>query len=57
MLSSTARFADDAAGLEKALRLIQGLCTFMVGVTTSTERAAPWRQARSQIALGKFSWA
>jgi hypothetical protein len=56
MLSSTARFADDAAGLEKALRLIQGLCTFMVGVTTSTERAAPWRQARAQIALGKFSW-
>jgi hypothetical protein len=52
MLSSTVRFADDAAGLEKTLRLIQGLCTTVIGLVTSTDSAAPWRQARSQLALG-----
>lgn len=52
MLSSTVRFLDDAAGLEKTLRLIQGLCTTIIGLAASTESVASWRQARSQLALG-----
>lgn len=54
MLSSAAKFADDAAGLEKTLRLLQGFCTAVAGLTLSIQDAAPWRQARSQLAVGKL---
>ena len=53
MLASTAHFLDDAAALEKTLRLLQGICTFIAGSTALLETAAPWAQARSQLALGE----
>lgn len=52
MLAASARFADDAAAVEKTLRLIQGFCTTIIGLTASAELAVPWKQARNQLALG-----
>jgi len=53
MLASIARFTEDAAAIEKTLRLVQGLCTTAAALNESTDTAAAWLQARSQVNLGK----
>ena len=53
MLDSLARLTDDAAGIEKTLRLFQGFATIAAGMSQPIE-AASWAQARSELALGKY---
>ncbi|KAK3703445.1 hypothetical protein LTR37_014435 [Vermiconidia calcicola] len=54
MLSSVARYADDSVGLEKALRLLQALCTTIIGLSVSSGAATTqWAQTRSELALGR----
>lgn len=53
MLDGIVRYADDAAGLEKALRLAQGFCTIAVGLADAAEEAVFWAKMRSQFALGE----
>lgn len=53
MLAPLVRFGEDAAGIEKTLRLLQGLTTTAVGLSTTVEEAAPWAQARFQFALAR----
>ncbi|EME40591.1 hypothetical protein DOTSEDRAFT_177660 [Dothistroma septosporum NZE10] len=54
MLASIVRYADDTAGLEKTLRLLQGLCTIAVGLVESApQEAAYWVKLRAQLALGR----
>lgn len=55
-LSNLVRFSEDAAGIEKTLRVFQGFCTTLAGLAHSAESASPWRQARSQLALGSFPY-
>lgn len=52
MLSSVVRLTEDAAGVEKTLRLVQGFCTVAAGVVVEAQDAAAWGQARSELALG-----
>lgn len=53
MLASVVRYADDTAGLEKTLRLLQGFCTIALGfVVSAPQEAAYWIKLRSQLALG-----
>lgn len=52
MLKAVVRFADDTAGLEKALRLFQSFCTIAVGLATTAEDLAFWVELRAQFALG-----
>ena len=52
MLNSLVRLMDDAAGIEKTLRLFQGFCTIAAGLSWSAVDAAPFAQARSELALG-----
>lgn len=40
------------AGLEKTLRLLQGLSQIIIAYTSSPLSATPWLQARKQFALG-----
>ncbi|KAK4553684.1 hypothetical protein LTR86_009182 [Recurvomyces mirabilis] len=61
MLASIARFTDDAAAIEKTLRLVQGLCTTVAALNASADAAAPWLEARSRVNLGRryfrvFKW-
>ena len=52
MLSATVKFADDAAALEKTLRLLQYFMTIGAGLAVSAEAAAQCVQARTQFNLG-----
>ena len=52
MLKQVVRFADDTAGLEKALRLLQAFCTIAVGLVQSAGDLEFWVKLRSQFALG-----
>ncbi|CZT25045.1 uncharacterized protein RCC_10773 [Ramularia collo-cygni] len=53
MIRSVVKFTDDAAGLEKTLRLIQGFCTIAVGLAVSPADADLWAKTRGQFALGR----
>lgn len=53
MLDSIVRFADDTAGLEKALRFFQGFCTLAVGLVQSAEDVEFYVKLRAQFALGE----
>lgn len=52
MLAPLVKFTDDAAALEKTLRLIQSSCTIAIGLLAGSDDILPWLQARKQIALG-----
>jgi hypothetical protein len=52
MLSAAVRFANDAAGVEKTLRLLQGFCTVAAGLLMPAPEAAAFAQARAELALG-----
>ncbi|KAG9228174.1 peroxisomal biogenesis factor 11 [Amylocarpus encephaloides] len=49
-LTQTSRFLNDAAGLEKTLRLLQALTQICASYAPNPQ---PWLQARKQIALGR----
>ncbi|PVH85930.1 hypothetical protein DL98DRAFT_583018 [Cadophora sp. DSE1049] len=51
-LIKVSRFVGNAAGLEKTLRLLQS-CSQVVAAHSLPVAAAPWLQARSQLALGR----
>ncbi|WPH03777.1 Hypothetical protein R9X50_00666000 [Acrodontium crateriforme] len=53
MLAPLVKFTDDAAALEKTLRLVQSICTIAIGLAGSNEVVGSWLQARKQIALGR----
>lgn len=55
MLKQVVRFADDTAGLEKTLRLLQSFCTIAVGLAATAEDLAFWVKLRAQFALGEHS--
>ncbi|KAH9208814.1 peroxisomal biogenesis factor 11 [Leptodontidium sp. 2 PMI_412] len=50
--TKVSRFVGDAAGLEKTLRLLQS-CSQVIAANSLPAAAAPWLQARSQLALGR----
>lgn len=52
MLDAIVRYTDDAAGLEKTLRLLQSLSTIATGIATQGDDLAFWLKLRSQFALG-----
>jgi len=52
MIEQLVTVTHDAAGLEKTMRLIQGVCTIGAATALSAANAATWRQAQSQLALG-----
>ncbi|KAJ5052135.1 uncharacterized protein L3040_001894 [Drepanopeziza brunnea f. sp. 'multigermtubi'] len=51
--SQLSRFVGDAAGLEKTLRLLQSLAQIVAAYSLTAAAAAPWLQARTQLALGR----
>lgn len=53
MFARTSNFLDDSTGIEKTLRLAQGLFTVLAGLAISAEAAAPWSLAKSQVNLGQ----
>lgn len=53
MLTQVSDFLDDGTGIEKTLRLVQGFCTVLAGLSTTTAAAAPWSAAKSQVNLGQ----
>jgi hypothetical protein len=55
MLDSLVHFGDDAAGIEKSLRMLQGISTTAAGLLPPYD-AAPWIQARNQFALGIWAF-
>ncbi|KAI5363057.1 Putative peroxisomal biogenesis factor 11 [Septoria linicola] len=53
MLQSIMRYSDDAAGIEKTLRGLQGFVTIAVGLAQSQEDINFWLKLRAQFALGR----
>ncbi|PBP26178.1 PEX11 domain protein [Diplocarpon rosae] len=47
------RSLHPTAGLEKTLRLLQSLAQVVAACSLTTTAAAPWLQARNQLALGR----
>lgn len=53
MLTEASNFLDDSTGLEKTLRLVQGMCTVFAGLAATAVEEAAWSTAKSQINLGR----
>ncbi|KAE9973597.1 hypothetical protein EG327_009023 [Venturia inaequalis] len=53
MLTAISNFGNNAAGLEKALRLAQALCTIGASLAASGEERGPWLVARGQFNLSR----
>ncbi|TID22361.1 hypothetical protein E2P81_ATG11463 [Venturia nashicola] len=53
MLASISNFGNNAAGLEKALRLAQALSTIGGSLATTKEDQSPWLLARAQFNLSR----
>lgn len=51
MIAPLAAFTEDIAGLEKSLRLAQGLCMVGAGVIDSAEDRAIWARAGAHFAI------
>jgi hypothetical protein len=55
MIASLAAFTNDAAGLEKCLRLSQSICTIALGALQPAHaQVEAWKRARGHFALGEF---
>lgn len=54
MLTQASNLLDDSTGIEKTLRLVQGLCTVLAGLLPTAAEAALWAAAKSQINLGNY---
>ncbi|EME78474.1 uncharacterized protein MYCFIDRAFT_36825 [Pseudocercospora fijiensis CIRAD86] len=53
LLAGLVRYADDAAGLEKLLRLLQGFCTIACGLPAFADDVDTVLKLRAQFALGR----
>ncbi|KAF7196688.1 hypothetical protein HII31_02058 [Pseudocercospora fuligena] len=53
VLASIVKYADDTAGLEKLLRLLQGFCTIAAGLPAFADDLETVLKLRSQFALGR----
>ncbi|KAG9944959.1 hypothetical protein KCU85_g7605, partial [Aureobasidium melanogenum] len=61
MFAEVANYANDAAAVEKSLRLLQALVQIAAGTTSSAADAKTWNTARGQFALARrylrlFKW-
>ncbi|KAG9823101.1 hypothetical protein KCU98_g16768, partial [Aureobasidium melanogenum] len=61
MFAEIANYANDAAAVEKSLRLLQALVQIAAGTTASAADAKTWNMARGQFALARrylrlFKW-
>ncbi|KAG9585140.1 hypothetical protein KCU77_g9611, partial [Aureobasidium melanogenum] len=61
MFAEVANYANDAAAVEKSLRLLQALVQIAAGTTSSAADAKTWNMARAQFALARrylrlFKW-
>lgn len=55
MLSSAVRITEDLPGLEKTLRLFQGLSTIAVGLAQTPQELQIRSRAASQFAVSAFT--
>ena len=53
MFTELSNFLDDSTGIEKSLRLVQGLCTALAGLSATAVEASAWSAAKGQINLGR----